>query len=512
MNAKISCPHCSKPITIPITTALIEAVGKQYKCPECKGPISTTGPQEGPQSEFLQTDGVHIVGFGGQAGGGKSHGLLLHPLRYVDNPRFDGIIFRRTRPQITQLGGLWEESLALYRGLGSFTNKQELNHRFPSGAQVRFGYMETAGERFKFDGSQYTFVGFDQAEHFESECIFYLFSRMRSTSGITPHLRLTFNPPDPRKPEVGFWLHDLFAPWIDEEFPDPAQPGEVRYFIRPEDTITWCPPDTRFARSVTFIPAALEDNKVLMIKDPNYLAMLEALPYEDRQRLRHGSWKILSVGKMFKRPWFGIVDAVPRMDKIVRIWDNAATESAGAFTVGLKVGIADDVYYVLDMIAEQFGTTDREKLQRQTAMMDGPIVEVGQEREGGSSGKDVSVHAGATLFKGFTFHSLPASKYGDKVLRAKPAASAAENKRIKILKGPWNEMFLGHVCLFPHGKYKDFADCLAWAILHLGGSLPRAEFDGKRQPQVAQRISAPHVNMVLEQRAVERRANLFKRR
>jgi phage terminase large subunit-like protein len=54
--------------------------------------------------------------------------------------------------------------------------------------------------------------------------------------------------------------------------------------------------------SVTFIPALLDDNPVLLAKDPGYRARLNALPRIERERLLGGNWKT-SEGSQISRDW-----------------------------------------------------------------------------------------------------------------------------------------------------------------------------------------------------------------
>ena len=49
-------------------------------------------PQAGPQEQFLSSP-ADIVIYGGGAGGGKTWGLLLEPLRHVSNPQFGAVFF-----------------------------------------------------------------------------------------------------------------------------------------------------------------------------------------------------------------------------------------------------------------------------------------------------------------------------------------------------------------------------------------------------------------------------------
>jgi len=97
-------------------------------------------PQPGRQEQFLASR-ADITIYGGAAGGGKTFGLLLEPLRYHDNPRFGAVVFRRTYPQITHEGGMWDEAEALYPLLGARANKNDMEWRFPSGARVSFAHM-----------------------------------------------------------------------------------------------------------------------------------------------------------------------------------------------------------------------------------------------------------------------------------------------------------------------------------------------------------------------------------
>ena len=78
--------------------------------------IINIGPQPGPQEDFLATP-ADVAIFGGQAGGGKTYALLLEGQRHVSNTGYRGVIFRRTSPDITNPGAIWDESLELYSTL-----------------------------------------------------------------------------------------------------------------------------------------------------------------------------------------------------------------------------------------------------------------------------------------------------------------------------------------------------------------------------------------------------------
>src|SRR5258705_1508022 len=75
---------------------------------------ATISAQPGRQTDFLSTP-ADICIYGGAAGGGKTVGLILEPLRHVGRvANFSAVLFRRTMPQITNPGGLWDETRNFY--------------------------------------------------------------------------------------------------------------------------------------------------------------------------------------------------------------------------------------------------------------------------------------------------------------------------------------------------------------------------------------------------------------
>ena len=67
------------------------------------------------QMPFLASP-ADIAIFGGANGPGKTWALIVDPLRWVHDPKFRGVIFRRTFPEITHGGGLVDETREIYGG------------------------------------------------------------------------------------------------------------------------------------------------------------------------------------------------------------------------------------------------------------------------------------------------------------------------------------------------------------------------------------------------------------
>lgn len=279
----------------------------------------TIRPQPGPQELFLSTEADFAV-YGGAAGSGKSYAELLDPLRYVTTvPGFSAIIFRRITGQITNPGGLWDESFQLYPLIGGVPNRTDLKWTFPPhGNAIKFSHLEYEKHVYGYQGSQITLICFDELTHFTEAQFWYLTSRNRSTCGVRPYIRATCNP-DPDSWLVtgptGEWGTGLISWWIDPEtgYPIPERSGVLRWFIRRNNVLVWADtkqeleekyPDSQ-PRSLTFIFAKLDDNPALTRKDPQYRANLLALPHVEMMRLLHGNWKIRPrAGDVFRREWF----------------------------------------------------------------------------------------------------------------------------------------------------------------------------------------------------------------
>src|ERR1700680_4670734 len=129
-------------------------------------PRTTISAQPGPQTAFLQT-AADICIYGGAAGGGKTVGLILEPLRHVGRvPGFTAAFFRRTTPQITNPGGLWDESQNFYPRLGGTPHLRAQEWRWPRGGKIKFSHLQLASTVYDWQGAQITLIYFDEWTHF----------------------------------------------------------------------------------------------------------------------------------------------------------------------------------------------------------------------------------------------------------------------------------------------------------------------------------------------------------
>src|SRR6202043_3426356 len=392
-------------------------------------PRITISAQPGPQTAFLQT-AADICIYGGSAGGGKTVGLILEPLRHVGRvPGFTAVFFRRTTPQITNPGGLWDESQNFYPRLGGTPHLRAQEWRWPRGGKIKFSHLQLRTTVHDWQGAQITLICFDELTHFSAHQFFYMVSRNRSTCGVRPYIRGTCNP------DSESWVADFLAWWIDPEsgLPIPERAGVLRYFIRVAEKIEW----------------------------------LLSLPTLERERLLGGNWKIRpAAGLYFKREWCAVVDAIPADLDVVRYWDLAATEKTEFndpdWTVGLKLGRdKDGGYWLLDMVRARANPGDVDTLLLNTAMLDGKQVRIGFGQDPGQAGKSQALHLVRAL-SGFTV--TPTSESGDKLTRFGPFSSQCRAGNVKILRGAWNEEVFRVLEGFPDLAHDDEVDACSGAL------------------------------------------------
>ncbi len=439
------------------------------------------------QERFLSSQ-ADIVIYGGAAGGGKSWAVLAEPMYHKDVSGFFALILRRTYPEITNPGGLWDEAERMYAGRGEAT-KGDLTWRFPAGSRVEFGHLQHDSELTKYDGAQICLLEFDQLEHFSEKAFWYLQARNRSVCGVKPYLRATCNP-DPDSFLVSGsdgWGSGFISWWIAEDgYADLDRVGKVRWFVRWHEKLHWADDkETLLKRfnnvtppvqplSVTFIVATVYDNQVLMDNDPSYLAKLQALPLIERERFlgdvkRGGNWKVKpGAGKVFNRDWFKVVMSAPDGGIEGDGWDFAATlvsqkNDDPDFTSRVRMRKVGGNYYILGMIDERFAVGELDSLILSTTQRDAQLAQaagvwrfiVRWENEPGSSGLRVTDQMKRMLHD-YNPDGVPIT--GDKLVRAKGFATAAEQGKVYLVAGPWTDNFIAAFHSFPDAKHDDPID------------------------------------------------------
>jgi predicted phage terminase large subunit-like protein len=147
----------------------------------------------------------------------------------------------------------------------------------------------------------------------------------------------------------------------------------------------------------------------------------------------------------------------------------ASTEGGGAYTSGVLLGKdAKGIWYVLDVLRDQWSSDDVETQLLSAARRDGRAVRVHIPQDPGQAGKKQAT-ALTRLLAGFDVKTEPAS--GSKETRAFAFSAQVNVGNVKLVKGAWNKAFIEELRQFPRGKYKDQVDSASDAFneLALGG-------------------------------------------
>lgn len=450
-------------------------------------PKNVIMPQAGPQTMFMASP-ADIVIYGGAAGGGKTYALLMEMLRHKDIRNFGGVIFRHNYNQITAEGGLWDSSMDLFKNVpGAVEGKTpRLHWTFNGLSRLSFAYIGCEDDLLSWQGTQIPYIGFDELTHFTKHQFLYMLSRNRSVTGINPYMRATCNP------DADSWVAEYIKWWIDWDtgYPIPARSGIIRYMVNFHEKISWF--DTReqgieFAlkecgmneedaeqstKSVTFIASRLEDNKILMEKNPGYKASLLAMSEIDTERLLRGNWKIkAAAGLFFRRTQIGeLMPALPT-DVILwaRGWDLAATSEDEngdpAYTAGVLIGKRKNGRYIVaDVINKRLSASEVRVLIKMTCQKDkerfGRVIER-LPKDPGQAGKE-QAQSYIKYLAGYLVKTI--AEVGDKPRRAEPFAAQWQAGNVDVLDAAWNDMYFNELESFPESKFKDMVDASSSAF------------------------------------------------
>ena len=216
------------------------------------------------QKAFIESTADEVL-FGGAAGGGKSYAQLMDAFIYATKyPKSKQLMLRRTYSELEK--SLIRVHLEMYPTAIYKYNSTAHSGRFTNGSIIDFGYLDTKADLLQYQSAEYDVIRFDELTHFTEDVYTYMLSRIRGANDFPKAVKSSTNPGS-----VGHY-------WVKARFIDPAPPFEQ-----------WT---TDAGTSRVFIPALVQENKMLMEKDPNYLKRLENLSEKDKQALLYGNWDI----------------------------------------------------------------------------------------------------------------------------------------------------------------------------------------------------------------------------
>lgn len=260
-------------------------------------------PNEGRQTEayFCEAD---LLYYGGAGGGGKSD--LGLGLAFNEHQR--SLVLRR---KYTDLEYLTERSIEINGTRDGYNGSAPPKLTTSTGQIIDFGAANRVGDEQGKQGNPHDLIYVDEAVHFaESQIRFYMGWNRTTVVGQRCRCVLGSNPP---LSDEGIWIIKMFAAWLDPDHPNPAKPGELRWYVTDagedyevfgegdwvveNDAARKASPleienenvDTLTAMSRTFIPSRLKDNPYLM-RDKHYKAQQDAMLPEMRAAIRDGDF------------------------------------------------------------------------------------------------------------------------------------------------------------------------------------------------------------------------------
>jgi len=281
------------------------------------------------QAAFLDVDALEAL-FGGAAGGGKSDALLMAALQSIEVPGYAALVLRRTYADLSLPGAIMDRAAEWLRPTAATWSDREKTWRFPSGASLTFGYLETDSDRYRYQGAEFQCVCFDELTQFSEVAYSYLLSRIRRTKGgaldrVPLRMRGATNPGG-----VGH-------AWVAKRWG--IQPDGHQDVAQARDE------ETGEAR--VFVPSRLDDNPHL--DRDEYRRALARLDATTRAQLERGLWVQDNAGLVLPLTRDNLVDVAPRGLRCVLGIDLGSSESEETLAlavVGWAPGVPDRAWVV----------------------------------------------------------------------------------------------------------------------------------------------------------------------
>jgi len=173
---------------------------------------------------------------------------------------------------------------------------------------------------------------------------------------------------------------------------------------------------------------------------------------------------------MFPKDRWQYYDELPPLTVVRRVWDIAATEGGGDWTVGGYVG-KDTAgnYYVVDIQRFQKSVDGVKNSIKGQAVTDGRHIPIRMEEERAGAGK-TTIGFYRSELQGWQFEPVKAE--GQKVSRFTPYSDLQQSGKVFLPRdAPWVDAFTAeHKAQMPDGrgpKFDDQIDVVAYAVIDM---------------------------------------------
>ena len=243
-------------------------------------------PNIGPQTQAYRCEADELL-YGGEAGGGKTDLILGLPVTAHSR----SLVLRRVNKDAVKLVERVKDIVGHHTGYNGQLQRWKLGKKL-----IEFGGCEQEIDKQRYKGDPHDFIGFDElCDFLESQYRFIIGWNRSAEPGQRCRVVAATNPPTTA---AGLWVFQYWAAWLNPNHPNPARPGELRWYTTVDGTeaeVDGPGPhlvdgEMVTARSRSFIPSSLRDNPDLA--RTNYASVLAALPEELRRAYRDGDWSV----------------------------------------------------------------------------------------------------------------------------------------------------------------------------------------------------------------------------
>jgi predicted phage terminase large subunit-like protein len=212
-----------------------------------------------------------------------------------------------------------------------------------------------------------------------------------------------------------------------------------------------------------FIPSRLQDNRLLMDKDPTYIDRLKSSgPSWLVRAWLEGDWNARQEGALFKREWFQSFTAPPPFEQVVMSLDTAfKTGTENDFSVATIWGVTRTGFFLLEVWRNKVEFHALKSIAVQLAAKWCPAAVLIEDKASGQS-------LIQELQRDTRRPVLAVKVDRDKIARAYAITPTCEAGRVYLPeRAPWMDDFFDELMMFPAGPHDDQVDSMTQALQYL---------------------------------------------
>ena len=177
-------------------------------------------PTPGPQYDAVNCK-ADVLLYGGSGGSGKTD--LILGLAFTEHQKT--LIIRK---HYTDLTGLTDRAKEINGGDKGY-NGSKPRLTTAEGRIIDFGGIAKPGDEDHWQGRAHDLLAIDEVVQNREAAIRFLMGWVRSADDDQRcRVILASNPPTT---SAGDWIIPMFAPWLDNRYENPAEPGELRWVV-----------------------------------------------------------------------------------------------------------------------------------------------------------------------------------------------------------------------------------------------------------------------------------------